>query len=207
MMRRLVLAVALICLFSSAAVAQEPLPDALELYRQGNYSRAVEVTLQEIEAQPRRVDSYVVLGWSLLALFRNEEALNYAEDGLLVSRTDQRLLNIAAEAAHALDRTDVALGHLETYVALWPEGAYIADTFALIGSILAEYGEYRNAETAYMAALHHREEGEWWRELGAVREELEELPRAVNAYEAAIAINPGDEGAQESLARIEANVP
>ncbi len=207
MMRRALFAVVLLCSVFSFAAAQEPLPDALELYRGGNYTRAVQVTLQEIEAQPRRADSYVVLGWSLLALFRDEEALKYAEDGLLVSRTDQRLLNIAAEAAYSLGRRDVALGHLETYVALWPEGAYIADTFALLGRILAEYGENRNAETAYMAALYHREEGDWWRELGRLREDLSEFGRAGEAYQAALAINPGDPVAQESIARIEGNVP
>lgn len=193
--------VVILALLSVSVPAQQALPDALELFRSGNYTRAVEVTLLEIEAQPRRVDSYVVLGWSLLALGRNAQALAYAEEALRFNRTDQRLLNIAAEAALAEGRPLVALGHLETYVALWPDGAYIADSHALVAEILEGFGELRNADTALSAALAYRQEVEWWVGLGEIREELGQYARALDAFDAALALNPNSAAALDGRRR------
>ena len=57
--------------------------DALELYRNGDFDRAVEVTIYELSQEPRNMDSYVVLGWSLIGLGRYKEALEYASLSLI----------------------------------------------------------------------------------------------------------------------------
>ena len=44
------------------------------------------------------MDSFTVMGWSLLALNRNEEAYNQARKALEIAPYDQRLVQIAGEA-------------------------------------------------------------------------------------------------------------
>ena len=86
----------------TATVSAQTRPDALVLYRQGQYERAVDVTLAELSDNPRNLDSYTVLGWSLLALGRYEDAREYGEQGLEISRFDHRLVHIVGEANYQL---------------------------------------------------------------------------------------------------------
>ncbi len=60
----------------------EEKPDALELYRTGKYSEAVKVTQAELKEMPNRMDSYTVMGWSLIAMKKYKEALSTALKGL-----------------------------------------------------------------------------------------------------------------------------
>ncbi|MFW5842406.1 MAG: tetratricopeptide repeat protein, partial [Spirochaetota bacterium] len=108
----------LLCL-PTVAPAQED-ADALALYRQGRYNEAVAVTLQEIEAMPRNMDSYTVLGWSLLALGRYQDALEYGLRALEISRFDVRVIGIVGEAHYNLGNYLQALDYFEEYVAIPP---------------------------------------------------------------------------------------
>ena len=88
------LTVTLTILLSPLAAQEEERPDALRLYNNGQYERAVEVCKAELEETPRNMDSYAVLCWSLVRLGRYEEARGYAEAGLNISRQDLSLIHI-----------------------------------------------------------------------------------------------------------------
>ncbi|MFW5643220.1 MAG: CDC27 family protein, partial [Alkalispirochaeta sp.] len=104
----------------TAGIAAQTRPDALVLYRQGQYERAVDVTLQELAEDAGNLDAYTVLGWSLLALRQYEEALEYGMRGLDVSRFDHRIVHIVGEANYRLGNNLEALQYLQNYAALAP---------------------------------------------------------------------------------------
>ena len=89
-------------------VAQEA-PDALAMWRNGDYERAVEVTRAELEAAPNNLDAMVVMGWSLISLGRYDEAREVSRRGLQLSRFDHRIIENAGEAHFYLGELEPAL--------------------------------------------------------------------------------------------------
>ena len=68
------LLISLTLLFVILPVFSQEKPDALELYRQGKYAEAAKVCREELKEMPNRMDSYTVLGWSLIGLKKYDEA-------------------------------------------------------------------------------------------------------------------------------------
>ena len=178
-------------------------PDALALYRNGNYERAVEVTLEEIEEQPRNMDAYTVLGWSLLALDRHEDALQYGLRALEISRFDSRIVHIVGEAHYFLGNYQDALGYFEEYVAIAPTGDLVDQVYFYMGEIFVRFGEYNHADAAFSTACHlNGDNAAWWSRLGFAREQAEDYAHAVNAYQRALEINPNLAEASRGLERV-----
>ena len=71
-------AVVLAVLVAAGAAAQDK-PDALELYRANRFADAIKVCQQELAISPNNIDSYVVMGWSLLRLQQYADALAAAQ--------------------------------------------------------------------------------------------------------------------------------
>ncbi|MFN2312381.1 MAG: hypothetical protein ABR590_10065, partial [Spirochaetia bacterium] len=86
MKRKRIAGIAALFFVGVTALLVAQAPDALQLYRNGRYNAAVQATLDEIEQMPRNMNAYSVLGWSLLAQNRNEEALEYGTRALAVAR-------------------------------------------------------------------------------------------------------------------------
>ena len=101
-MRRLAL-ILLAFQIASAVLSQER-PDALRLYREGKFAEAVQVCKDELEVLPRNMDSYTVMGWSLLALGRYQEAFDQATSALKIEPYDHRILQIAGESLYYLGK-------------------------------------------------------------------------------------------------------
>ena len=120
-------------------------PGALSLYRERRYSEAVAVCLQEIQETPRRVDSYVVLGWSLLALDRYQEALDYSERALAFAPYDYRLLMNAGESAYFLGAYEKSLSYFQQHVAVVPRGSHIPEVYPYMGEKYHMCGEFYRA--------------------------------------------------------------
>ena len=110
-MRKIFLAGLVLCVSIAAVLAQDR-PDALAMYLEGRYEEAIEVCIAEIEALPRNMDSYVVMGWSLIELERYEEASEQAKRALAISPYDPRVAEIAGEALYYLGDNQEALKHL-----------------------------------------------------------------------------------------------
>lgn len=187
-----------------SAVAQTR-PDALVLYRQGQYERAVDVTLAELDEEPGNLDAYTVLGWSLLALGRYEDALQYGQRGLDVSRFDHRIVHIVGEANYQLGNNIDALQYLQNYAALAPRGTLIDEVYYLMGEIHIRLEEYHHADIALTTAVFLDDtRGRWWARLGYAREMAGSENFALEAYRSALERNPNLIEAQRGVDRLSA---
>ena len=199
--REAILGFVLAFLVASPVLGQSA--DALELYRQGRYQAAVDVTLEEIEEDERNMNSYTVLGWSLLALGRYEEALEYSLQALEISRFDSRIIQVAGAANYFLGNNMEALEYLQEYVAISPTGGLIDQVYYFLGEIFIEFGEYHHADIALSAAVYHDgQQAAWWSRLGFVREQLQDYEYALEAYNRALELNPNLGSAGEGRQRV-----
>jgi tetratricopeptide (TPR) repeat protein len=187
-----------------ASLYGQEFEDALELYRSGNYQRAVEVTLRELELTPRNMDSYAVLGWSLLALNRSEEALEYGLQGLEISQFDPRVIQIVGDAHYRLGNNLEAVEYLQQYIAINPSGSVADYVYYLLGETFIRLGEYNNADIAISAACFITPRyPEWWTRLGFAREQAGDLEYALEAYNEALERNPNFAQALQGQNRVQ----
>jgi tetratricopeptide (TPR) repeat protein len=183
----------------------EDKPDALVLFIQKDYAEAEKVCLAEIEETPRNMDSYVVLGWALLAQQKYKEAVEYAEKGMTVSRYDLRILYIAAEAFYNMGENRKALKYLEEYAQIGnmtnKKMKYI---YYYMGEIFIRLGEYSSADMAFSTALHlDSKMADWWARLGYAREMIENYQWALEAYENALKLEPNHTDAKRGKTKVE----
>ena len=182
----------------------EEKPDALELYKQGNYSEAVKVCRAELKEMPNRMDSYTVLGWSLIGMKQYREALSTALDGLKVSRYDNRVVEIAGEALFYLGRTKEALKYFQEYAALAPTGARIEKVYYFMGECFILLKQYNNADISFSTALYLLPNiASWWARLGYAREMAKDYKWSLDAYERALKLNPGLAEAVSGKSRVQ----
>jgi tetratricopeptide (TPR) repeat protein len=188
MRRLLLLAVALA--LPTALFAQNK-PDALELYRGGNYLDAIKVCQGTLAEAPKDLDAWVVLGWSQLKLRRYVEALDSAAKAEAFSPHEPRLIEIEGEAQYYLGRVDAALASLEEYVRLLPSGDRIARVYWLMGECYIGLRQYQNADIALSTALYHEQgNAAWWTRLGYARELAGAYQQSQQAYERAMQLDP-----------------
>ena len=185
-------AVLFVVLFSilSFINAQER-PDALLLYNQGRYDESAKVCIQELEEMPKNMDSYVVLGWSLLKLSRYQEALDYMQKAFTISRYDARVIEAAGEAYYYLGKNAEALKYFEEYASLAPTGPRIADVYYLMGETYIRLAEYNRADISLTTAVYHSPNSSaWWARLGYAREMAGDYLYASEAYDKALLLRP-----------------
>ncbi len=186
----------------AVALSAQERPDALREYRAGNYEGAVAICRQELAADPASLESYVVLGWSLLKLGRHQEARRSALDGREQSRYDPRLVQILGESEYQLGRNATALEYLEEYVNLAPEGGRIDSVYYLMAEIYIRLGKFRHADIALSTAVRYVDGNSlWWTRLAYARESAGDLREAIGAYERALALDPGLADARRGLER------
>lgn len=189
-MKRIIVLIAFV--FTSFSVsAQDGRPDALQEYKNGNYEESVRICLAELKATPRNMDSYTVLGWSLIRLKRYKEALDYARAALKISRYDTRLIENCAEANYYLGNNKEALKYFEEYASLVQTGGRIDVAYYFMGEIFIQVEEYHNADIALTTALYHSPNvARWWTRLGYAREMAEDFTWSLDAYGNALKLNP-----------------
>ncbi len=193
----------LISLAGVSGISAQEDRDALVEYRRGNYQTAVEITTEEIQDNPNRLDAYVVLGWSLLALNRPEEARERAERALRLNRRDARVLHILGESHYRLENYEQAIQYLQEYIAVNPQGSLRAQVYFFLGDIFYRIGEYHHADIALTAAVTYSDlVPRWWALLGQAREEAGNLQQARVAYEQALELQPDFSEAQNGLDRL-----
>jgi tetratricopeptide (TPR) repeat protein len=179
-------------------------PDALRLYNNGQYERAVEVCLDELEVMPRNMDSYAVLCWSLLRLRRYDEALEYALQGLEISRYDPRMVEVMGEVHYYKGNNLEALKWFEEYTVLSPTGPRIDSVYYFMGEIFIRLGEYHHADISLTTAVYHTPSvARWWARLGYSREMAEDYRHAIEAYDEALRLNPNLSDASRGKRRAE----
>ena len=191
-LKTFLLAAVILAAVPTGGLFSQEAKDALVLYRQGAFQEAITVCLAEIEAMPRRLDSYVVMCWSLLKLGRYQEALDKAKIALGISPTDHRVMEIIGEAHYFLGAYEQALKYFEEYTVIAPTGDRIDTVYYLMGEIFIQLGEYNHADISLTTAVYHSPNfARWWTRLGYAREMAEDYRWAVEAYNQALKLNPG----------------
>lgn len=172
--------------------AQATRPDALKLYREGKYEEARVQCLTEISQDPVNIESYVVLGWSLVALGRHADAEVYASKAYDEVRKDPRVMETLGEASYFLGKNDQALRWFQAYITALPEGARVASSYQYMGEIYIRTSRWGHADIAFRTALQFEpSNARWWTRLGYAREMGGDLRYSLEAYDAALKINPG----------------
>ncbi|MBN2444167.1 MAG: tetratricopeptide repeat protein [Spirochaetales bacterium] len=182
----------LLLLLTMVSLFPEDKPDALALFVQKKYAEAEQVCIAEIEETPKNMDSYVVLGWALLAQKKFKEAAKYAELGMKVSRYDLRNLFTAGEAYYNTGENKKALKYLEEYAQIAPmTNKNIKYIYYFMGEIFIRQSEYSRADMAFSTALHFDSKvADWWARLGYAREMAENYQMALEAYDNALKLEP-----------------
>ncbi len=182
-------------------------PDALKLYRAGNYDEAIEVCKQEIEANPGNMDSYSVLCWSLLRTSRYDEALTWAAKGMEEGRYDARMVEVMGEAHYYKGNNLQALKRFEEYANIAPTGMRIDSAYYFMGEIFIRLGEYNHADIALTTAVYHTDSiARWWARLGYAREMAEDYRYSLTAYNKALELNSRLSDAIRGKERVEAKL-
>lgn len=183
--------------------AQTARPDALKLYREGKFEDSRVVCLQEIAADPSNIEAYVVLGWSLVALERYADAEVYARKAYDEVRKDPRVMETLGEASYFLGKNDQALRWFQSYITALPEGTRVASSYQYMGEIYIRTSRWGHADIAFRTALQFEpSNARWWTRLGYAREMGGDLRYSLEAYDAALKINPGLTDAQLGRERV-----
>lgn len=200
-MKKLSFTIVMICV--SFVFAQER-QDALVLYNNGNYAQAILVCEQEITENPNRVESYVVMCWSLVKNKQYREAEQRATEGLVISPYDLRLIEILAEARYYLGKNTDALEQFQRYVASAPEsGSRIGVAYYYMGEIYVRQAKYQHADIAFTTAVKKEPLlDNWWTRLGYAREMAKNYYESVNAYDEALRLNPSSVEASRGRERV-----
>jgi tetratricopeptide (TPR) repeat protein len=199
----------------------QPKLDALLLYRQGRdletagnqadaqakYSQAVSVCDQELAADPKRVEAYVVKCWSLFRLNRHADVIASGQAGLKVA-FDGRISEVMGESYYFLGQMDDCLKYLQKYIEVSGDSGDRGPTaFFFMGEAYLRLKKYSHADIAYSTAvLKEPTMPRWWYRLGNACEANGEWKRALDAYGKALALSPAYPEALAGQARAKAKV-
>jgi len=178
--------------------------DALVLYQNGDYAAAIQICETEIARDRTRIESYVVLCWSLVRNRQYAEAEQRAADGLAVSPYDLRLIEILGEAKYYLGKNNGALEQFQRYVAAAPEsGSRVGAAYYFMGEIYIRQARYQHADISLSAAVKKEPLlDRWWTRLGYAREMAGNYYEAAEAYDEALLLNAASSDAQSGKARV-----
>lgn len=208
-----------LCLFAfmflSNLNAQEK-PDALKLYRNGrgldiigryedankSYTEAVRICKQELQINPKNMDSYAVYSWCLFRLKRYAETASVCSEALKIAN-DPRIIETLGEANFYLGNYKESLKNMETYIDMSPDGERISVAHFFVGEIYRIAGKYNKADIAYSISVHLQPGNAlWWYKLGIVREAANEKQSAAEAFHTALKLKPDYKEVMEAIKRI-----
>ena len=156
----------MLIIMSPPGLSAQMRPDALQEYRNGNFETAVSICRNELAANPRNIESHVVICWSLIRLGRFDEARTYAISARNISRYEIRIIEILGEINFYQGRNQEALQFFQEYINLAPEGGRIDTVYYFIGEIYIRQGRYRHADIALSTAVHYMPgNAAWWSRL------------------------------------------
>jgi len=184
----------------AASLFAQTRPDALQAFRDGEFERSIQICRDEIAENPNNIESHVVIAWSLMALGRHQEALDYSTAGRRLSRYDIRIIRNLGETYFFLGRNNEALAHFREFISLAPTGTRVELIYYFMGETYIRMGRFRRADIALTTAVHRLPGNAlWWARLGYARENAGDLLEAVIAYERALALNRQSGDAQRGL--------
>ena len=118
--------------FTTLFAQNQTRQDALVLYHN------VQVCEEELKENPNRIESYVVMCWSLVKNKQYAEAEQRATEGLAISPYDLRLIEILGEAKFYLGKNAGAMEQFQKYVGSASEsGSRVGSSYYFMGEIPA----------------------------------------------------------------------
>ncbi|MBR4791133.1 MAG: tetratricopeptide repeat protein [Treponema sp.] len=208
-MKKTALLIFVLLLIQSASVfAQTQQKDALVLYHNGKYKESVQVCEEELKENPNRIDSYVVMCWSLVKNKQYAEAEQRATEGLAVSAYDLRLIEILGEARYYLGKNNGAMEQFQKYVANANESSSrLGTAYYFMGEIYIRQARYQHADIALSSAVKKEPLYEnWWIRLGYAREMAGNYLEALEAYDEALRLNPSSVDASRGRDRVKEKI-
>lgn len=203
MTKKILLLICSLALASGWTAAAQTKPDALKMYNGGQYKQAIEVCKQEIKANDRNLDSYVVLIWALIADKQYSEALLWIANSKNISRYDPRILESEGEANYYLGRSDEAIAAFQDYIVYAPNGNRLAVVYYYLGELYLRSKAYAHADIAFTTAVQFNNKvATWWTRLGYAREQNREFIYALQAYERALALDKNLVDAKQGKMRV-----
>lgn len=195
-------------LISTFAVFAQSKPDALVLYRNGNYADAIKICEQEIAANPRNIDSYCVLCWSLVRNRQYAEAELRSLEARKIAPGDVRLMEILAESYYYQGKNGLALDMFRTYIASAPSNAArIGNAYYYMGEIYIRQGKYQHADISMTTAVYTEPLVDiWWTRCGYAREMAGTYATALDAYNKAIELKSTNADAVRGKERVTARL-
>lgn len=197
-----------VCLFSLffcvTGVFAQVQKDALVLYNNGKYAEAIQVCEEELQENPNRLSSYIVMCWSLVKSRQYSQAEQRALEGLAISPYDLKLIEILGEAKYYLGKNAGAMEQFQKYVASAPESsARFGGAYYYMGEIYIKQGRYQHADIAFTSACKKDPlKDNWWVRLGYAREMAKNYEESHQAYEEALRLNPANVDAASGRERV-----
>ncbi|MBP5284392.1 MAG: tetratricopeptide repeat protein [Treponema sp.] len=194
--------------FSAFFVSAQSKPDALVLYRNGNYAEAIKICEQEITTNPRNIDSYCVLCWSLVRNRQYAEGEMRANEARKIAPADVRLMEILAEAKYYQGKNGEALDMFRTYIANAPStAARIGNAYYYMGEIYIRQGKYQHADISMTTAVYTEPLVDiWWTRCGYAREMAGSYASALDAYNKAVELKASNADALRGKERVTARL-
>lgn len=194
-------------LFFSLVYAQVK-QDALVLYHNGKYKESIQVCEDELKENPNRIESYVVMCWSLLKNKQYAEAEQRATEGLIISPHDLRLIESLGEAKYYLGKNQSAMEQFQKYVANASESASrLGTAYYYMGEIFIKQARYQHADIALSSAVKKEPLlDSWWVRLGYAREMAGNYKEAAVAYDEALKLNSSSFEATRGRERVNAKL-
>ena len=208
MMKNKLLFAILLLNFTTLFAQNQTRQDALVLYHNGNYKESVQVCEEELKENPNRIESYVVMCWSLVKNKQYAEAEQRATEGLAISPYDLRLIEILGEAKFYLGKNAGDMEQFQTYVGSASEtGARVGYAYYFMGEIYIRQARFQHADIALSAALKKEPLiDSWWIRLGYAREMAENYYEALDAYDEALRLNSSSVDAARGRDRVSAKL-
>ena len=203
-MKKSVLSVLMLFFILSVSVfAQTQQQDALVLYHNGKYKESIQVCEEELKENPNRIESYVVMCWSLVKNKQYAEAEQRATEGLVISPYDYRLIEILGEAKYYLGKNTGAMEQFQKYVAGAESGSRVGSAYYFMGEIYIRQGRYQHADISLSTAVKKEPLiDNWWIRLGYAREMAGNYLESLNAYDEALRLNSSSVDASRGRDRV-----
>jgi tetratricopeptide (TPR) repeat protein len=203
----------------AAQVPAQPKLDALLIYRQGRdletagrqadaqakFALAVSVCDQELSADSKRLEAFVVKCWCLFRLNRYTEVISTGQAGMRVA-FDARISEVMGESYYFLGQMENCLKSLQKYVEVSGDSGDRGPTaYFFMGEAYLRLKKYSHADMAYSTAvLKEPSMPRWWFRLGNACEASGDWKRALDAYNKALALSPAFPEAVSAQARVKA---
>lgn len=188
--------------------SQNPKPDALKLYNEGNYKEAILVCEDELSINPNNREAYVVLCWALISNKQYSEAEQRATEARSINAYDARLIEVLGEAKYFLGKNNEALNLFQRYISSVPENANrVGRVYYYMGEIYIKQTRYEHADISFSAAVRSEPTRDyWWTRLGYAREMTSDWRNAVLAYDRALSINASQYDATRGKLRCQSHI-